>query len=502
VMQGNAAELQSFADQVVGDGLSDVVLLGMGGSSLCPSVFGQMFPRREGMRHFLVLDLTDPDAVSRIERTIDLTRTLFISASKSGKTVETLSHTEYFWQEVTASGDGAGRQFVAITDEGSHLQKMASERAFRHVFVNPSDIGGRYSALSYFGLVAGALAGVPLPELLASAVAAEQLALGGWDDNPALELGLLLGTAAEAGHDKLTFIASPRMAPLVPWIEQLIAESTGKKGRGIIPIEGEPLAPEEQYGSDRLFVTMRFADEPDPAGAMRRSFEQDDIPFVEIVLNALPDIGGEFYTWEVATAIAGWVLDINPFDEPNVQESKDNTNRVLESVRPDGRLALPETVADAGAFRILKTPGMNGSPASVGDLIGHWLLGVDRSQYVSLLAYVDESDRTEEVLARMRLYLLSRSRCATLRGYGPRYLHSIGQLYKGGPPVGAFMVMTSDPAEDRSIPGVPYTFESLKLAQALGDAESIAKRNRPLLHVHLPDLLPGLDALADLIESL
>ncbi len=489
-------ELEEFAKSARADGLTNVVLLGMGGSSLCPTVLARMFDRPADSGEFIVLDATDPDTVLRAERSVDLAHTLFLSASKSGRTVETLSHTEYFWSRMKeVAGDKAGQHFVAVTDEGSDLQTIGAERGFRQVFINPADIGGRYSALSYFGLVAGALIGVPLTDFLRHAIGVESAGLSGLKQNDTMDLGLFLGAAARDGKDKLTFLASERMAPLVPWIEQLIAESTGKSGVGIVPIEAEPLMTFDQYGDDRSFIVLRFADDTDPTGGLLEQCLSGQCPAVEITLPDVTSLGGEFLRWEIATAIAGWGLNINPFDEPNVQESKDNTNKVLETIGSDGRLTLPEPIASEGDLKVFRGDG-----SAVDDVISGWWSEAAASQYVAILAYVDESDETEELLARLRRHLLVTTKRATLRGYGPRYLHSIGQLYKGGPQVGAFLVISSDSTEDADVPNASYSFQSLKMAQALGDAESLASRNRPLLHVHLSRLQSGLRALVERIE--
>jgi glucose-6-phosphate isomerase len=505
VMQGRIAELEQFAAEVFGDEIRDIVLLGMGGSSLCPSVFGQIFPRFPGRGKFLVLDSTVPAAVKRVERAIDLPRCLFVSASKSGKTIETLSHTEYFWGKLTETvGPKAGSHFIAITDKGSSLEALARARQFRHVFLNPGDIGGRYSALSYFGLVPATLAGVPLQGLLDSAVAAEAEGLSGGVRNTAVDLGLFIGAAARLGRDKLTFVASPAIAPLIPWIEQLIAESTGKNQTGIVPIESEPLADIKDYGDGRVFVFFQLDGDRDQFGEFRNQLADAGHPVAAISLTNLTQIGGEFFRWELATAVAGWVLGVNPFDEPNVQESKDNTQRVLTALGAGGTAALPRPIARAGDICVLGvSPSAPASEATdLAGLIRHWIDDVRKAGYVSILAYLDDTPLTEAPLARIRKTLGKQTRRATLRGYGPRYLHSIGQLYKGGPPVGAFLLITADDPEDARIPGASYAFSTLKMAQALGDAESLMKRGRPFLHLHFHgDPVRGLNDLASVIEA-
>jgi glucose-6-phosphate isomerase len=502
-MQKRIPEMEQFASGVFADGIRDVVLLGMGGSSLCPSVFGQIFPRPSGRGEFLVLDSTVPSAVKRVEKAIDLSRCLFVSASKSGKTIETLSHTGYFWEKVTqAVGPKAGEHFAAITDQGSSLEEFARARHFRRVFLNPADIGGRYSALSYFGLVPGVLAGVPLQALLNSAVTAESEGLGGESSNSAVELGLFIGAAAKAGRDKLTFIVSPVLRPFVPWIEQLVAESTGKRQSGIVPIENEPLADVSDYGSDRAFVFFQLEGSPGPSEKLRSQLTSAGHPVAVISVADVTEIGGEFFRWELATAVAGWALGVNPFDEPNVQESKDNTQKVLAELVSRGKSAMPRVIASADGISVLAASPAEADSGKhdLNGIIQDWVEKARECSYISILAYLDDTSEIDAALNRIRKILVERTQRATLRGYGPRYLHSIGQLYKGGPPTGAFLLITADDPEDAVIPGASYTFSTLKTAQALGDAESLVKRGRPLLQLHFPgDQIRGLNNLASAI---
>lgn len=504
-MRDKVGDLTRFADSVTQDGIGDIVTMGMGGSSLCPTVLGRMFPRPGSPQRYMVLDSTDPAAIQKIESRIDLKRTLFISASKSGKTVETLSHTEYFWHKMVAElGSEAGRHFAAITDAGSQLEQLARARQFRRIFLNPSDIGGRYSALSYFGLVPGALAGIPLQAILDYAVAGEHEGLSGSPANPALELGLLMGAGARAGQDKLTFVATPSLAPMIPWIEQLIAESTGKNQTGIVPIEGEPPGDLDDYGPDRLFVLMRLVEERVSLGRLKDQLVAAGRPVVEVTLVDRAQIGTEFFRWELATAVAGWVLGINPFDEPNVQESKDNTRMLLDQIGTKNRAPLPEAVAEGVSFSIRRGGSVAAGQTSstVKASIRPWVERAQDCGYIAVLAYLDDAMEIEVAISRIRKTLRAQTKRATLRGYGPRYLHSIGQLYKGGPQSGAFMLITAENTADITIPGAAYTFGTLKMAQALGDARSLTSRGRPFLHVHLgADALRGLNELALAIES-
>jgi transaldolase / glucose-6-phosphate isomerase len=466
---------------------TDVVLMGMGGSSLAPDVFRTTFGRIEGHPQLHVLDTTDPATILALRESIDPERTLFIAASKSGGTTETLSHLAYFWEEVRRAGtERRERSFAAITDPGSGLEQLASERDFRWIWLNPPDIGGRYSALSYFGLVPGALMGMDVRELLerTQEMAASCDSTVPVNANPGIWLGAVLGALANVGRNKLTLVISPRVSSFGDWLEQLLAESTGKQGRGIVPVQGEPLGPPEAYGDDRLFVHVRVNGEPDVAEV--RALEQAGQPVVTLTLRDELDLGGEFLRWELATAVAGSMMGIDPFDQPNVQESKDNTKRVLAEYAATGKLpeahALPATDA-GGAVNDLLERRRNGS-------------------YLALMAYTTQAEAAETALRRARQRVRDSSRLATTAGYGPRFLHSTGQLHKGGPPVGLFLQIVQRDTVDVEIPGEPYGFSILKQAQALGDLQSLQSRNYPVLRVDIgKDADAGWQALADSIEK-
>ncbi|HEY4027571.1 MAG TPA: bifunctional transaldolase/phosoglucose isomerase [Candidatus Dormibacteraeota bacterium] len=466
---------------------SDVVLLGMGGSSLCPDVFRSTFGKIEGHPRLHVLDTTDPETILGVREAIDLGRTLFIAASKSGGTTETLSHLAYFWEEVRQTGTAKPeRQFAAITDPGSGLERLAVERDFRWIFLNPTDIGGRYSALSYFGLVPGALMGLNVRELLerANEMAASCDAAVPVEKNPGLWLGAVLGALGNRSRNKVTLITSPQVATLGYWLEQLLAESTGKQGRGLVPVEGEPLGRPEAYGQDRLFVQIRVnGDEEDPRV---RALAEAGQPIVTLTLRDRLDLGGEFLRWELATAVAGSLLGINPFDQPNVQESKDNTRRVLAEFSAKGRLpeahAVPASEAGAAVTDLLRK-ARDGS-------------------YLASMAYTTRTETSEGALNRVRAHVRDATRLATTAGYGPRFLHSTGQLHKGGPPVGLFLQVVQRDRRDVEVPGEPYTFSILKQAQSLGDLESLQSRNYPVLRVDLgDDPEAGWRSLADSVEQ-
>jgi transaldolase / glucose-6-phosphate isomerase len=454
VMHGRVADLEGFAKQAAADDFTAAALLGMGGSSLAPDVFAQTFGAADGALRLTVLDTTHPGTIRRVTEELDLPHTLFVVASKSGTTTETLSHFAHFW-----SLAGRGEQFVAITDAGTPLDRLAADHGFRATFRNPEDIGGRYSALSYFGLVPAALIGMDLHALLDGAEEMECandgcVAVG---DAPAALLGAVMGEGALAGRDKLTLVLPAEIASYGDWVEQLIAESTGKEGKGIVPIVGEDLGPAEAYGDDRVFVAIGEHDGLD-------ALEKAGHPVVRLRYDGPIQIGGEFFRWELATAIAGHVLRINAFDQPNVAEAKAATKEILEQ-GPGEEPGFD----DLGATLALVRPG----------------------DYVAIQAYLDRTPVTEETLHRARMALRDRLRVATTLGFGPRFLHSTGQLHKGGPNTGVFVqVVDRERDVDVEIPGEPYTFGTLIDAQALGDLRSLRAHDRRVARVPL-DVLTG-----------
>ena len=466
---------------------SDVVLLGMGGSSLCPDVLRSTFGHVEGRPRLHVLDTTDPATILGVREAVDLERTLFIAASKSGGTLETLSHLAYFWEEVLRSGSTRPeRQFAVITDPGTSLERLAAERDYRWLFLNPTDIGGRYSALSYFGLVPGALMGLDVRELLerAEEMAHSCDASVPVEKNPGLWLGAAVGALANQGRNKLTLVVSPQVSTFGYWLEQLLAESTGKQGRGVVPVEGEPLGRPDAYGRDRLFVQVHVEGDRDDEAA--RALAQAGQPMITLAMRDLLDLGGEFLRWELATAVAGSLLGIPPFDQPNVQESKDNTRRVLADFAAGGQLPRASSVPAAEAGR------------GVADLLRRARDG----SYFSVQAWTARTGASEAALRRLRTRVRDVTRLATTAGYGPRFLHSTGQLHKGGPPVGLFLQVVERDAVDAEVPGESYGFSTLKQAQALGDLQSLESRNYPVVRVDLGDRPEaGWHALADAVEE-
>ncbi len=501
-------ELAAFADEIRDAGFTDVMLLGMGGSSLCPEVFRRTFGRIEGRPVLHVLDSTDPATVKSFEERVDLARTLFIVASKSGTTTEPLMFYKYFFNRARdVKADRAGENFVAITDPGTLMEAMATGDNFRKIFLNPADIGGRYSALSYFGTVPAALQGFDFKTMLAHAKQAMQACApdSPVDENPGARLGSIIGTLAVAGRDKLTLVASPDIASLGLWIEQLIAESTGKEGRGVVPIAGEPLAAPEAYGDDRLFVSISVGAVDDETERKLEALEEAGHPVVRRTLNSAIDLGQEFYAWEIATAITGKILGINPFDQPNVQESKDNTKRLLEEFKKNGALPEQELAATGRGLKVYceaETRDELGADLSADQFITAHLKRAKAGDYVALLDYIQETDEHERLIQAIRTHLRDALRVATTTGYGPRFLHSTGQLHKGGADNGVFVQVTADDSVDVKIVGEPFTFGVLKQAQALGDFQSLASRHRRAIRVHLgKDIEDGLRTLLEIVRS-
>ena len=496
----------------VKDGVfSHVVLLGMGGSSLAPEVLSKTFGAVAGYPELLMLDSTDPAYIRWIEQTVDLPKTLFIVASKSGSTIETDSFFKYFFAKTGNNAD----QFIAITDPGSQLAGQAEQLGFRDLFLNPADIGGRYSALSYFGLVPAALMGIDLDRLWASAemmmmACAANVTAG---DHPGMWLGAILGVMAEAGKTKVSIHSSPSISTLGDWIEQLVAESTGKEGKGLIPVVGATVGKPHDYSTDRLFVFVRVAgDDNEAIDSGCKSLQQAGHPCVVLGLDDAYQVAGEFFRWEYATAIAGKLIGINPFDEPNVTESKNNTARLLDVVKENGALpsGTPMVVEDGVAlYADDKMARMIGELCyqhqyEHNTLAGMLAAQINSSQagdYFAVLAYLPAFPEVEEELENIRRRLRHTTRRAITIGYGPRYLHSTGQLHKGGGENGVFIQITHDDDVDLDIPGVPYTFGVLKAAQAAGDLEALQSKGRRALRLHISgDVIAGLRKLLAAVE--
>lgn len=481
-----AMELAAFADTVAREGFTDAVVLGMGGSSLVSDVLIHAFPPANGLT-LHVLDSTHPDRLAALKERLPLAHTLFIVASKSGSTTEPNAFYHYFWDAVQKAGAAdPGRQFIAITDPGTSMEKEARARGFRQVFLNPADIGGRYSALSLFGMVPAALKGLDVAGLLARA--AGMAALCREDTpakNPGARLGAALGALAAAGRDKVTLCFPEPLAAMADWIEQLLAESTGKAGHGLIPVAHEPRLPAARYGQDRVFVAYRDDGEDAEFGPFLDQLAAAGHPVIEFRLADRLDLAGEFYRWEIATAIAGAVIGIDAFDQPNVQESKDNTKRLLAHFAEHG--TLPETPVDwgQGAVEARSNRIPVDSVKKASELVDALTAVVKPGDYVALLAYVNPTSDAWHLLQELRADIGARTGVATTLGFGPRFLHSTGQLHKGGPDSGVFLQIIELTGNRQPVPGDGYDFETLLLAQALGDFESLARRNRRVLSVRV-----------------
>ena len=504
LMADSIDRLISFADGIKRAGFTDVVLLGMGGSSLAPEVLHAVIGVSPGWPRFHMLDSTDPAAIRAAATPPD--RTLYVLASKSGTTIEPNSLAAHFRQ--TLIDAGAARwadHFVAITDEGTALARRARAEQFRDIFINPSDIGGRYSALSFFGMVPAALMGQDVAAIIAWSLAMLAAAEpAGAMANPAVALGLAIGAGAGAGRDKLTVVAPPALDAFGLWVEQLIAESTGKNGTGIVPIAGEGLADPAAYGGDRLFVRVRVPGSSGEAAgdAAVSALKTASTPLVEIDLPEPAALGAEFLRWEIATAVAGALLGINPFDQPNVQQAKDATQTLLTQYKTTGRLpiALPDRTLDKGIALTLSSAARKSLQGAREPDADAFLTLLHEGDYFALLAYLGPGRELASELEAFRRAVRDRSRTATMLGYGPRYLHSTGQLHKGGPNTGVFVLITATPREDVSIPGEPFSFATLELAQAVGDFASLDAAGRRALHAHLPSPdAPLLRKLADML---
>ena len=476
--------LTEFVDELRAEGYRSAVLLGMGGSSLAPEVMREVLGVREGYLDLHVLDSTDPAAVLAVEAAVDLESTLFVVSSKSGGTTETASFHAYFYERVRElDGHHAGRRFVAVTDEGTSLEQEALDQGFRAVFVNPGDIGGRYSALSFFGIVPAALMGVDLERLL-DGVREMAVACGPdvkASENPAARLGAVLGEAALAGRDKLTIVAEPPLRALGAWVEQLVAESTGKEGRGVLPVDLEMLGDPPVYGEDRLFALVGLE------SVAATGLAQDLMGLAKaghpVTAHQLGDdygLGGEFLRWEIAVATAGRVLGIDPFDQPNVQESKDNTKRLLAGYIAGGELLEEVPEGDGRLAHLVHDDEL---PAALEAFFAQ----ASEGDYVALQAYVAPGHHVWDDLQALRLGVRDKLRLATTLGYGPRFLHSTGQLHKGGPNTGLFLQLVAQDREDVEIPGQPFSFSVLKRAQARGDLGALRAHGCRALRVDLGD---------------
>ncbi len=503
IMRGHAEDIKAFADEIRRLQFSQVVLLGMGGSTLASDVFNATFGSKMGFPDLLMLDSTDPGAIRHVLESVSLGRTLFLVSTKSGTTTETLAFYSFFRAQVeAASPPKPGMQFVAITDPGRPLDKLATETGFRRTFLNPASIGGRYSALSFFGLVPAALIGVDIKALLERAHAMVEVCGNevGPRDNPAVQLGAALAGLAKAGRDKVTLVLSQKIRALGPWIEQLLAESLGKDGRGLVPVVDEPLGPPTAYGDDRVFVALTLEDDDSHDAALGKLAEAGH-PVIRLGLKDPLDLGAEFFRWELATATAGAVMGVNPFDEPDVARAKENTSTLIANWKKSRR--LPEWPADAEDDGIVLMAKSNKKIPSVAKGLSAHLAQAEAGDYLALQAYLTPSAENWNRLQEVRTLLRDRLRVATTAAFGPRYLHSTGQLHKGGRPNGLFIQITSEDKDDLQIPGAGYGFATLKAAQALGDLQALRDAGRRVIRLHLTGKpTTGLQQLTQMVQAL
>ena len=506
--------LVALREETRKEGFTHVLLLGMGGSSLCPEVWKETFGKVDGSPELLVLDSTDPAQVQAVADKVDLARTLFIVSSKSGSTLEPNIFKAYFFERAKEAV-GAGRaatRFVAVTDPGSSLEKEAKADGFRHVFPGVKSIGGRYSALSNFGMVAAAAMGLDVERLLDEAERMLAACAPGVPaaENPGLVLGTILGVCASQGIDKLTLVASPGVHDLGAWLEQLIAESTGKEGKGIIPVDRERVASPKAYGKDRIFAYLRLESAPDAAqDAAVLALEAAGHPVVRIHVATPYDLAEEFVRWEVATAIAGSILKINPFNQPDVEASKIATRAITSEYEKNGKLPPEAPFFEVDGVRLFADPKntealskASGASPSLATYLKAHLARVGAGDYLGLLAYIPMTSAHESALQAIRHRVRDEKRVATCLGFGPRFLHSTGQAYKGGPNSGVFLQITCDDAKDVPVPGQRYTFGVVKASQARGDFQVLAERNRRALRVHLgSDVAAGLESLKAAVDQ-
>ena len=510
----NAAKLKEIAAEIQAGGFSDILLLGMGGSSLCPEVFSLTFPQTPGFPRLHILDSTDPAQIKHTEEKVDLSKTLFIVSSKSGSTLEPNIYKQYFFERVKQTvGDKAGSQFMAITDPASKMQQVAERDRFRHIFYGLPSIGGRYSALSNFGMVPAAAMGLDTEKFLHRTKEMTEACMPAVavEENPGVMLGIVMGTAATLGRDKITLVTSPGIADLGAWLEQLIAESTGKQGNGIIPVDRENLGAPDVYCNDRIFAYVRLASDSDSEqGAKIKALENAGQPVVRIIVSDIYNLGQEFFRWEIATAVAGSILGINAFNQPDVEASKMETRKLTSEYETKGSLPVETPILEESGISLFSDEKNAadlakavGSDRTLGNYLRAHLARLCAGDYFAVLAYVEMNVEHESLLQSLRMSVRDRQRVATCLGFGPRFLHSTGQAYKGGPNSGVFLQITCDDAQDFPVPQQKYTFGVVKAAQARGDFAVLAERNRRALRVHLgSDVKAGLKKLSEIVRQL
>ncbi len=507
-------QLQAAAEDAQKAGFTHALLLGMGGSSLCPEVLKITFGKQAGHPELHVLDSTDPAQVKSLESQVDLAKTIFIVASKSGSTLEPNIFKQYFYDRVqqTVGKDKAGRQFIAITDPGSKMQQVAERDGFRKIFFGVPSIGGRYSALSNFGIVPAAIMGLDLRKFLSQTNKMVQACKPDVpvDQNPGAVLGAILGTLGNQGRNKVTIITSQGIHDLGAWLEQLIAESTGKIGKGLIPVDREALGSPEVYGNDRVFTYLKLASDNDAAQSAKvEALRKAGQPVVEIHVADIYDIGQEFFRWEIATAVAGSILGINPFNQPDVEASKIVTRQLTEEYEKAGSLPAENPIFEENGIKLFtderNAANLNaavGNDRSLAGFLRAHLNQLGPGDYMALLAYIEMNSAHEDRLQKIRHEIRDRKKVATCLGFGPRFLHSTGQAYKGGPNSGVFLQITCDDSVELPVPEQKYTFGIVKAAQARGDFHVLADRKRRALRVHLPkDVNAGLEKLSSAVRD-
>jgi transaldolase / glucose-6-phosphate isomerase len=514
----NTVKLKALAEEIAGGGFDDILLLGMGGSSLCPEVLSRTYAQVAGFPRLHILDSTDPAQILSIEKKINLPKTLFIVSSKSGSTLEPNIYKQYFFERMqqTVGADKAGSHFIAITDPGSKMQLVAERDRFRHIFYGLPSIGGRYSALSDFGMVPAAAMGLDMGKFLARTKEMVEAckAATAVDQNPGVMLGIIMGTAAKLGRDKITLITSPGISDLGAWLEQLIAESTGKQGKGIIPVDRETLGAPDVYGNDRIFAYLQLENASDAAqDASVAALEKAGQPVVRIAVSDTYSLGQEFFRWEIATAVAGSIIGINAFNQPDVEASKIVTKKLTSEYETKGALPPEKPIVEEAGIKLF-TDENNATdllkavatlPSSDGALKNYLrahLARLGAGDYFAVLGYVEMNPEHEALMQSLRIAVRDRKRVATVLGFGPRFLHSTGQAYKGGPNSGVFLQITCDDRQDLPVPGQKYTFGVVKAAEARGDFQVLADRKRRALRVHIgSDVQAGLSRLAELVKQ-
>ena len=511
--QKDLEKFRALAQDIKAAGFQYALLLGMGGSSLCPEVLAETFGQQEGFPRLSIVDSTDPAQVRAAEESVDLKKTVIIVSSKSGSTLEPNILKQYFMARMKdAVGTEAGKHFIAVTDPGSHMEQVAKADGFRHIFYGDPQIGGRYSALSNFGIVPAAVMGLDVEKLLAKAkIAVDACHSTDIEKNPGVELGLILGVAANAGRDKITFFTSPPIYDMGAWFEQLIAESTGKQGKGITPVDLEEIADPDEYGEDRIFAYVRLegADNAHLDAAVEK-LEKAGQPVVRLAMRDVYDAAEQFFTWEIATAVAGSVIGIDAFNQPDVEAAKIEARRLTDEYEKTGKLPEQTPIFDDGKVKLFAESkyaavlhgGQDmGQPDLAGYLRAH-LAQLKAGDYFAVLGFIQRDHEHEKTMQRLRHKVRDNKKVATCLGFGPRFLHSTGQDYKGGPNTGVFLQITADHAQDLAIPDQKYTFGVVIDAQAAGDLSVLQQRGRRALRAHLgKDVEAGLEYLAGAVEQ-